>query len=144
MVRAMKLVAEMKKELSVEERNLLSVGYKNAIGSRRASWRTVVGIEAKALEKGDNQLKIEVAQEYREEIEQEMKSICNDVFYMLDNYLIPSSTTKENKAFFFKMLVSSQYKLDASLIGTILIGTILIGTILIGTILLLRLLFWAR
>ena len=105
MVRAMKLVAEMKKELSVEERNLLSVGYKNVIGSRRASWRTVVGIEAKALEKGDNQLKIETAQEYRQEIEQEMKAICNDALHMLDNYLIPLSTTKENQVFFYKMLV---------------------------------------
>lgn len=102
MVRAMKLVAEMKKELSVEERNLLSVGYKNIIGSRRASWRTVVGIEAKALE-GDDQLRISTAQEYREEIEQEMKAICNDALQVLDNYLIPLSTTAENKVFFYKM-----------------------------------------
>lgn len=105
MVRAMKLVAELKKELSVEERNLLSVGYKNIIGSRRAAWRTIAGIEAKALETGDNPLRIATAKEYREEIEQEMKTICNDALHMLDNYLIPMSTTSENKVFFNKMLV---------------------------------------
>ncbi len=33
----MKVVARMPTELSVEERNLLSVAYKNVIGSRRAS-----------------------------------------------------------------------------------------------------------
>ena len=38
----MKVVARMPTELSVEERNLLSVAYKNVIGSRRASWRVVV------------------------------------------------------------------------------------------------------
>jgi len=39
MVEAMKKVAKLNVELSVEERNLLSVAYKNVIGARRASWR---------------------------------------------------------------------------------------------------------
>jgi 14-3-3 protein epsilon len=37
MVDAMKAVAKMDIELTVEERNLLSVAYKNVIGARRAS-----------------------------------------------------------------------------------------------------------
>ena len=34
-------------DLSLEERNLLSVAYKNVVGARRASWRIVTSIETK-------------------------------------------------------------------------------------------------
>ena len=47
MVEHMKVVATQQEELSVEERNLLSVAYKNVIGSRRASWRVISSIEQK-------------------------------------------------------------------------------------------------
>lgn len=43
----MKEVARQPQELTVEERNLLSVAYKNVIGSRRASWRVITSIEQK-------------------------------------------------------------------------------------------------
>ena len=47
MVEAMKKVAALDVELTVEERNLLSVAYKNVIGARRASWRIVSSLEQK-------------------------------------------------------------------------------------------------
>ena len=47
MVLAMRRVASLDVELSVEERNLLAVGYKNQVGMRRASWRAVYSIEQK-------------------------------------------------------------------------------------------------
>jgi len=43
----MKAVAALDLELTVEERNLLSVAYKNVIGARRASWRIISSIEQK-------------------------------------------------------------------------------------------------
>ena len=46
----MKRVASSDQELTVEERNLLSVAYKNA---RRASWRIVSSIEQKEESKGN-------------------------------------------------------------------------------------------
>ena len=47
MVLAMRRVASLDVELSVEERNLLAVGYKNQVGMRRASWRAVFSMEQK-------------------------------------------------------------------------------------------------
>lgn len=47
MIGFMKGVVKHNAELSVEERNLLSVAYKNGIGSRRASWRIISSIEQK-------------------------------------------------------------------------------------------------
>lgn len=47
MVEYMKDVSKSGDELSVDERNLLSVAYKNVIGTRRASWRIISSIEQK-------------------------------------------------------------------------------------------------
>ncbi|CAN1355791.1 14-3-3-like protein D [Linum perenne] len=55
MVDAMKKLAELNVELTIEERNLLSVGYKNVIGARRASWRILSSIEQKEESKGNEQ-----------------------------------------------------------------------------------------
>jgi len=57
MVAQMDTVAKMvtESELSVEERNLLSVAYKNVIGSRRASWRIISSIEQKEESKGNEE-----------------------------------------------------------------------------------------
>ncbi|KVH96174.1 14-3-3 domain-containing protein [Cynara cardunculus var. scolymus] len=53
MVESMKSVAKLDVDLTVEERNLLSVGYKNVIGARRASWRIMSSIEQKEESKGN-------------------------------------------------------------------------------------------
>ena len=54
-------------ELTVEERNLLSVAYKNVIGARRASWRIISSIEGKETEKGDGD-KLELIRDYRNQV----------------------------------------------------------------------------
>ena len=43
----MKEVSRAGQELSNEERNLLSVAYKNSVGSRRTAWRTISAIQQK-------------------------------------------------------------------------------------------------
>jgi len=73
MVTYMKMVARTKKELSVEERNLLSVAYKNVIGAKRASWRVLSSIESKEAEKaassGMSESKVETIVAYKKRVE---------------------------------------------------------------------------
>jgi len=102
MVEAMKRVACMDVELTVEERNLLSVAYKNVIGSRRAAWRIVSSIETKEDNKG-NEKHVQRTREYRSKIEHELTAICNDILSVLDDHLIASANTGESKVFYYKM-----------------------------------------
>ncbi|XWS29995.1 hypothetical protein CRYUN_Cryun24cG0080000 [Craigia yunnanensis] len=102
MVDAMKNVAKLDVELTVEERNLLSVGYKNVIGARRASWRILSSIEQKEEAKG-NEVNAKRIKEYRHKVESELSGICNDIMTVIDEHLIPSASAGESTVFFYKM-----------------------------------------
>ncbi|KAG0078877.1 14-3-3 protein [Linnemannia elongata] len=103
MVNNMKDVAFSDTELSVEERNLLSVAYKNVIGARRASWRIVSSIEQKEESKGSD-ANVAMIKKYRTKIEDELAEICNDILDVLEKHLIPSATLGESKVFYHKMM----------------------------------------
>lgn len=98
---SMKKVTEMDPELSNEERNLLSVAFKNVVGARRSSWRVVSNIEQKV--DGSSQEKKKLSKEYREHIEGELCSICQDVLDLLDKFLVPGSKNADSKVFYMKM-----------------------------------------
>jgi len=106
MAGAMKDVTKMQTEpLSTEERNLLSVAYKNIVGAKRSSWRVISSIEQKSADKE------ELAKEYREKIEVELREVCRDVLDLLDKYLVgkaldsakESAGAAEAAVFFLKM-----------------------------------------
>jgi len=101
MANSMKAVTETGIELSNEERNLLSVAYKNVVGARRSSWRVISSIEQKTEQSAER--KQQMAKEYREKVEGELKDICNDVLGLLDKFLIPKASNAESKVFYLKM-----------------------------------------
>ncbi|KAH9309022.1 hypothetical protein KI387_036933, partial [Taxus chinensis] len=102
MVESMKKVAKLDVELTVEERNLLSVGYKNVIGARRASWRIMSSIEQKEEAKGNDQ-NVKRIRDYRHKVEEELSKICHDIMTIIDEHLIPSSSVGESTVFYYKM-----------------------------------------
>lgn len=101
-------------ELSVDERNLLSVAYKNVVGTRRASWRIISSIEQKEETK-NNEKHVEKIREYRQKIENELEQVCQDVLGVLDEFLIPKAESGESKVFYHKMYVSRHNTTEAGI-----------------------------
>merc|ERR1712042_116816 len=104
MATAMKNVTKMEAgPLSTEERNLLSVAYKNIVGAKRSSWRVISSIEQKATGKEA------LASEYRERIEKELAEVCGEVLDSLDKHLVTEAIANvkdgqaESAVFFLKM-----------------------------------------
>ncbi len=88
-------------DLSVEERNLLSVAYKNTIGSRRTAWRALSSIEKKEEQKGSKN--IGLLKGYKAKIEAELNKYCNEILSLIDEKLIPKAGVPEAKVFYHKM-----------------------------------------
>jgi len=85
------------KDLDVEERNLLSVAYKNVVGQKRAAWRTLNG----GFEEMDEQL----IEKYKKLVEDELENVCKDVLDILTNFLLKgvSGHNDETEVFYYKM-----------------------------------------
>lgn len=80
MAAAMKTLTQEKKTLENEERNLLSVAYKNVVGARRSSWRVVKNADQKGQPEDDkNESHKVMINGYLKTIEGELNTICTEV-----------------------------------------------------------------
>ncbi|XP_048491129.1 14-3-3-like protein GF14 kappa [Beta vulgaris subsp. vulgaris] len=86
----------------MEECNLLSVAYKNVIGSLRAAWRIVSSIEQKE-ESRRNEDRVPLVKSYRSKVESELSSIYGSIFKLLDSHLLLSASSTESKVIHLKM-----------------------------------------
>lgn len=96
-------VEKSKSGLTQEERNLLSVAYKNVVGARRSSWRVLSSLETKVKGQDDKE---RLATEYKKKVESELERLCNEVLDLLENHLIPHADLNseiESKVFYKKM-----------------------------------------
>jgi len=90
------------KALTVDERNLLSVAYKNVVGTKRQSWRMLTQGNFQDLPK-------EVLDGYKVIVETELEEICNEVIALLKKTTEVSEgnqetdEAKEDLVFYLKM-----------------------------------------
>eukprot|EP01083_Nonionella_stella_P098241 276198_1 len=95
-----KLVEEKssnQKDLDVDERNLLSVAYKNVVGAKRASWRTLSG--------GFDDADADLLTKYKAIVELELEAICQEVLKLLVDHLCKNveGNGDETEVFYLKM-----------------------------------------
>jgi len=91
-----KKVAE-KQSLTIDERNLLSVAYKNVVGSKRQSWRTINQGVFETISP-------EYLQKYREVLEGELERVCKEAISLLEMMTgIETEQETENQVFLLKM-----------------------------------------
>jgi len=96
--------------LSIEERNLLSVAYKNVIGSRRAAWRTLNA----GIDEGKFQ---DVIDPYRKHVEIELSEVCLDVLDLLENTLVKQNLKEDEARVFYLKMTGDYYRYLAEFIA---------------------------
>lgn len=90
------------KDLTSDERNLLSIAYKNSVSSKRTALRTIMAYEVKEKKKETSAF-LPYIQEYRKRIEDELTKCCNNILNSIDSHLLKKSEDDEAKVFYLKM-----------------------------------------
>ena len=87
---------------SKDERNLLSIAYKNSISGGRSAVRTIMAYEAKEKKK-ENSTFLPYITEYKKQVEDELTKLCQGVLKTTDDQLLKKAEDDEAKVFYIKM-----------------------------------------
>jgi hypothetical protein len=89
-------------DLSLQERNLLSISFKNAVGHRRAAWRVTINDN-----EGSNDA---MPQAFRQLIENEIEPCCRDILELLENYLIVHPLNNNDSQIFYQKMAGDYFR----------------------------------
>ena len=96
------MVQKKSSDLSSDERNLLSIAYKNTISQDRQAIRTLMAYESKEAKKSESPY-LEFIREYKTKVQKELEDLCNRINKTVDTHLLPKAETDEAKVFYHKM-----------------------------------------
>jgi 14-3-3 protein epsilon len=89
--------------LAIDERNLLSVAYKNVTNVLRNSWRVVDTLEKGHTARSSYSKHLDLLRRQREHIERELTDVCKDIVNLLEQHLLPPAQAGEETVFYLKM-----------------------------------------
>merc|ERR1719163_795854 len=94
------------KSLDVEQRNLLSVAFKNVVGACRASWRALNAYEASPEIQTDKEMTSMLDEYRRSHVEAELRAVSKELLGTVDALLAKepeSEDTAPSRVFYLKM-----------------------------------------
>ncbi|ESK97602.1 protein bmh2 [Moniliophthora roreri MCA 2997] len=90
--------------LTTDERNLLSVAYKNMTNNLRNSWRIVDTLgKMQAARSPTMTRQVSLIRRQRTKIEKELADVCRDIVQLVDKKLLPAADSGEERVFYSKM-----------------------------------------
>ena len=89
-------------QLTVEERSLLSVAYKNMTGNLRSGWRVMSHLEETEGKKASRK-QFSLIQSEKLRLEREIVNLCQDILNLLAKTLIPAARPGDESVFYYKM-----------------------------------------
>ena len=104
MVDFLKIVVEQKAgDMSVDERNLLSVAFKNLVASKRTAWRTIVSVQT-----NPRYLLFQSSMaEYKQKLEDGLFEDCSNIIALIQMHILKKKCSDEAKSFFTKLVADN-------------------------------------
>lgn len=99
MIDFLQILKQKTSDLTTDERNLVSVAYKNEVTTRRSAWRAISTIASNAK----YEQYADVLKDYNDEIVGEMKQIWEDIEVLCDNHFLQNAKDDESRVFFSKL-----------------------------------------
>ncbi|KAJ7591098.1 14-3-3 domain-containing protein [Mycena floridula] len=97
------IVENFDPRLTIDERNLVSVAYKNRTNTLRSSWRVVQTLFEMESSRSAPAGRLALLRSQREKIERELADVCNDSVRLLEDHLLAAAQAGEEEVFYLKM-----------------------------------------
>lgn len=97
-----KLIKNKDSDIGSDERNLLSIAYKNSISGSRAALRTILAYREKERKKESSTF-LPYIKDYAKEVADDLSKKCTEIIKFIDSELLKKASTDEAKVFYIKM-----------------------------------------